>query len=154
MVVLLLPKFFALIDLALDEKRRNAFGGLARTTVSVVCETVFSTLHAPLLMLWHTRFVITNFLGMSVVWSTQKRDAVGTTWEFALRRHWGHTLIGVVWGIFMWQLEPSLFWWFTPVLAGLALSIPLSVLTSRNRPGARARKMGFVFNARRNPTAG
>src|SRR5277367_5653267 len=131
MFVIMLPKFLALIDLANDWPRRRAYGGLARATAGVVGETIFSTLHAPLLMLWHTRFVITNFLGVSVGWAAQKRAAGGTTWWFAVQRHWGHTLIGAVWGALMWQLEPALFWWFTPVLAGMVLSVPLSVLTSR-----------------------
>ncbi|HVU26574.1 MAG TPA: glucans biosynthesis glucosyltransferase MdoH [Verrucomicrobiae bacterium] len=145
MVVLMLPKFLALIDLALDEKRRRAFGGLARATVSVAGETIFSTLHAPLLMLWHTRFVITNLFGISVGWTTQKRAADGTAWTFAVRRHWGHTLVGLVWGTFMWRLEPALFWWFTPVLAGMILSIPLSVFTSRKSLGGQTRKFGLFL---------
>jgi membrane glycosyltransferase len=145
MVVIMLPKFLALIDLARDRPRRHAFGGLARATSGVVGETVFSTLHAPLLMLWHTRFVLTNLLGISVGWATQKRSADGTDWFYAAQRHWGHTLIGLVWGTFMWQLDPSLFWWFTPVLAGMALSIPLSVLTSRRSLGVRARRLRFFL---------
>jgi membrane glycosyltransferase len=48
-------------------------------------------------------------------------------------------------GVFMWRLEPSLFWWFTPVLAGMVLSIPLSVLTSRKNLGARARSLGLFL---------
>jgi membrane glycosyltransferase len=145
MVVIMLPKFLALIDLANDWPRRKLFGGLSRATLGVVGETVFSTLHAPLLMLWHTRFVVTNFLGISVGWAAQKRDADGTSWLFAFQRHWGHTLIGIIWGAFMWWLEPTLFWWFTPVLAGMALSIPLSVLTSRKNLGARARSLGLFL---------
>jgi len=145
MVVILLPKLLALLDLAHDRPRRRAFGGLGRATVSVFWETVFSTLHAPLLMLWHTRFVITNLLGISVGWTPQKRTAEGTSWGYALRRHWGHVLIGLVWGTWMWRLEPTLFWWFTPVLAGMVLSVPLSVLTSRQTPGVRARKLGLFL---------
>jgi membrane glycosyltransferase len=145
MVVIMLPKFLALIDLANDWPRRKLFGGLSRASLSVVGETIFSTLHAPLLMLWHTRFVVTNFLGISVGWTTQKRAAGGTSWLFAFQRHWGHTLIGIIWGVFMWQLEPKLFWWFTPVLAGMALSIPLSVFTSRKNLGARARSLGLFL---------
>jgi membrane glycosyltransferase len=145
MVVLMLPKFLALVDLANDRPRRHLFGGLARATTGVVGETVFSTLHAPLLMLWHTRFVVTNFLGISVGWTTQKRAADGTSWTFAFQRHWGHALIGLVWGAFVWRLEPTLFWWFTPVLAGMVLSIPLSVLTSRKSLGARARRAGWFL---------
>jgi membrane glycosyltransferase len=145
MVVIMLPKLLALVDLAYDWPRRREFGGLANATAGVVCETIFSTLHAPLLMLWHTRFVITNFLGTTVGWTAQKRAADGTTWLYGLQRHWGHTLIGFVWGIFMWQLEPDLFWWFTPLLAGMIFSIPLSVLTSRRSLGARARKLGLFL---------
>ncbi len=145
MVVIMMPKALALIELAYDAPRRRAFGGLERATVSVVAETVFSTLHAPLLMLWHTRFVVTNLFGVSVGWGTQKRAADGTAWTFAIRRHWGHTLIGLVWGAFMWRLGPSLFWWFTPVLAGMVLSIPLSVFTSRRSLGAHARRLGIFL---------
>jgi membrane glycosyltransferase len=145
MVVIMLPKALALIDLANDWPRRTLFGGLARATAGVVGETVFSTLHAPLLMLWHTRFVATNLLGITIGWTTQKRSADGTDWFYALQRHWGHTFIGAVWGAFMWQLDPGLFWWFTPVLAGLVLSIPLSVLTSRRSLGAHARRLGLFL---------
>ena len=145
MVILMLPKFLALLDLANDWPRRRAFGGLAVAAAGVVGETIFSTLHAPLLMLWHTRFVATNFLGISVSWTTQKRAADGTAWLFAFQRHWGHTLIGIIWGVFMWRLEPTLFWWFTPVLAGMVLSVPLSVLTSRRSLGARARSAGLFL---------
>jgi membrane glycosyltransferase len=145
MVVIMLPKFLALIDLTRDLPRRRAFGGLARTAAGVVGETIFSTLHAPLLMLWHTRFVVTNVLGIGVGWTTQKRSADGTDWLYAVQRHWGHTLIGVLWGMFMWQLNPTLFWWFTPVLAGMAFSVPLSILTSRRSLGAHARRLGFFL---------
>ena len=124
MVVIMLPKALALIDLSYDSERRRAFGGLARATTSVFCETIFSTLQAPLLMLWHTGFVVINLLGVSTGWWTQKRAADGTPWTYAIRRHWGHTLIGLVWGAFMWWLGSSLFWWFTPMLAGMILSFP------------------------------
>ena len=143
MFVLTLPKFLALLVLAQDGKRRRAFGGLTHATVGVGGETIFSTLHAPLQMLWHTRFVVSNLLGVSVNWGRQKRAADGTTWLFAIQRHWGHTLIGLIWGAFMWRLDRSLFWWFTPVFVGMVFSIPFSVLTSRRSIGERARKLGL-----------
>jgi membrane glycosyltransferase len=145
MVVIMLPKLLSLIDLARDGRRREMFGGLGRATVGVVGETIFSTLHAPLLMLWHTRFVLTNLGGITVGWATQKRGTDGTPWLYATCRHWGHTLIGVVWGVLMWQLDPTLFWWFTPVLAGMVFSIPLSVFTSRRSVGLRARNLGIFL---------
>ena len=145
MVVIMLPKLLSLIDLARDWPRRRQFGGLLNAAGGVLGETLFSTLHAPLLMLWHTRFVITNLAGISVGWTTQKRSADGTDWLYAIQRHWGHTLIGVVWGWLTWSIAPTLFWWFTPVLAGMVLSVPLSVLTSRRSLGARARSLGLFL---------
>jgi membrane glycosyltransferase len=145
MIVIMLPKLLSLVDLARDWPRRKEFGGLLNATGGVMAETLFSTLHAPLLMLWHTRFVLTNIAGISVGWATQNRAADGTTWLYAAQRHWGHTLIGVVWGWFTWQLAPGLFWWFTPVLAGMVLSIPVSVLTSRRSLGTRARQLGLFL---------
>lgn len=145
MTVIMLPKVLALVDLAFDPERRRAFGGLARTTLSVVGETVFSTLHAPLQMLWHTRFVITILLGMGVSWGTQNRDADGTEWRYALRRHWGHVLVGMIWGGLVLRLDEITFWWFLPVLLGMLVSIPLSVLTSRSSWGRRAKKAGLFL---------
>ena len=145
MTVIMLPKFLSLLDLARDWPRRTAFGGLHKATISVIGETLFSTLHAPLLMLWHTRSVLTNLAGITVGWTTQKRDADGTSWLYALQRHWGHMLIGLAWGVFNWKLDPGLFWWFTPLLAGLVFSVPLSVLTSRRNVGARAKSLGLFL---------
>jgi membrane glycosyltransferase len=144
MIVLMFPKFLALADLACDAPRRRAFGGLCRATASVVAETIFSTLHAPLQMLWHTRFVFMNLFGVTVGWKTQKREG-STTWLFALRRHWGHMLIGAAWGLFMWELKPSVFWWFMPLFAGMLFSVPLSVITSRLSAGDTARKYGLFL---------
>jgi membrane glycosyltransferase len=145
MGVILLPKILALLDLALDRKRQIAFGGMARTTASTLFETAFSTLHAPLQMLWHLRFVVTIILGIGVNWGPQKRTADGTAWSFAFRRHWGHTLVGLVWGGLVWWLAPAIFWWFVPVFSGMVLAIPLSVLTSRSSWGARARSLGLFL---------
>jgi membrane glycosyltransferase len=145
MVVIMLPKFLSLIDLARDWPRRKQFGGLLNAAGGVIGETIFSTLHAPLLMLWHTRFVLTNIAGISVGWTTQKRSADGTDWLYAAQRHWGHTLIGAVWGWGTWKLDPGLFWWFTPVLAGMIFSVPLSVLTSRRSLGAQAKSLGLFL---------
>jgi membrane glycosyltransferase len=143
MAVLFLPKFLALIDLARDPKRRRAFGGLRHAAVGAVAETLFSTLHAPLQMLWHSQFVATILLGIGVQWGPQKRTADGIAWSAAIRAHWQHTLIGLGWGSAVWWIDPLTFWWFAPVVAGMVLSVPLSVFTSRGRLGARARAAGL-----------
>jgi membrane glycosyltransferase len=112
---------------------------------SAVGETVFSSLHAPLQMLWHSKFVATILLGMGVHWGTQRRAADGIPWSLAIRRHWSHTLIGIVWGYAVWRMDHPAFWWFMPVLVGMVLSIPLSVFTSRPSLGTRARNLGLFL---------
>jgi membrane glycosyltransferase len=145
MAVLFLPKALALVDLALNRSRREEFGGLRRAASSVLAETIFSALHAPLQMLWHSKFVVTILSGTTVNWGPQKRVADGIALSEAVRRHWGHTAVGLIWGTLVWRLDHPTFWWFTPVLAGMVLSIPLSLLTSRTSLGARARSLGLFL---------
>jgi membrane glycosyltransferase len=145
MSVLFLPKILALLDLAFDQQRKRAFGGLRRATLSAVAETFFSSLHAPLQMLWHSKFVVTILFGVGVHWGPQKRTANGLPWSEALRTHWSHTLIGVVWGYLIWRMDHPAFWWFLPVLAGMLFSVPLSVFTSRPSLGSRTRGLGLFL---------
>jgi membrane glycosyltransferase len=145
MVMIFLPKVLALIDLARDTKRRRAFGGMLPATCGAVGETAFSTLHAPLQMLWHSQFVAASLLLFGVHWGPQKRAADGISWWEAIRQHWGHMAIGFVWGAAIWRLDHAAFWWFMPVVAGMVLSAPLSVLTSRASFGGRARQLSLFL---------
>jgi membrane glycosyltransferase len=145
MVVIFLPKILALLDLALDEQRRRAFGGMRKAALSAIAETAFSSLHAPLQMLWHSKFIATILIGAGVHWGPQQRSADGLTWAAAVRAHWGHTTTGVLWGSAVWFIDHPSFWWFAPVAAGMVLSIPLSVLTSRSRYGELARRSGLFL---------
>jgi len=145
MAVLFLPKVLALVDLAMDRDRRRAFGGILNAVGGAVGETAFSTLHAPILMLWHTKFVLVALFGFDTGWGPQKRTAVGVGWLEATKRLALHTVIGLFWGVAVWRLDHRTFWWFAPVVAGMVLSIPLSVLTSRANLGTRARASGLFL---------
>jgi membrane glycosyltransferase len=145
MAVLFLPKVLALVDLAMDLPRLRAFGGLANATLGAVAETAFSALHAPILMLWHSQFVVAALFGADTSWGPQRRIAAGVGWVESARRLGLHTLIGLAWGWAVWRLDHQTFWWFAPVMAGMLLSIPLSVLTSRAAWGGRAREFGLFL---------
>ncbi len=145
MGIIFAPKLIALADLALSPGRRADFGGWWRAAGSVVLETIFSALQAPVMMLFHTQFVLTNLLGREVGWSPQNRAADGTSWRDACRAHGWHAAAGVAFGVFAWIWLRDSFWWFVPVLAGLVFSIPLSVWSSRRSLGALARKMGVFL---------
>jgi membrane glycosyltransferase len=143
--MLFLPKILALVDLARDTQRRKAFGGIIHATVGAIAETAFSTLHAPLQMLWHSKFVAASLLLFGVHWGPQKRTADGIGWTQAIREHWIQTAIGLIWGSAILRLDQATFWWFSPVVAGMALSIPLSVITSRASLGEKARNLSLFI---------
>ncbi len=146
MTVLFLPKVFGVLDIVFDSARRARFGGFFRILFSVILETFASALHAPILMLFHSKFVLTILLGQGVNWGSQRRAADGTAWVDAFHAHWGHTLVGLGWGAFAWyELSRDYFYWFLPVLIGMALSIPVSVLFSRRSWGRAARSMGLLM---------
>ncbi len=117
------------------------FGGARAMVASAVLETVLSSLLAPVRMIFHSLFVISTLLGHSVGWTTQTRDDRGTTWGDALKVHWWSTLLGLAWGALVWLVNPRFFWWLSPVVGPLVLSIPLSVLTSPAGLGLKARQL-------------
>ncbi len=140
LVLLFAPKALCLVDLALDRERCRGFGGFLNALTGAVVETFCSALIAPVLMLFHTRFVLWNLFGRTVGWNAQRRGAQGTSWDEAISVHGFQTLIGIGIGIVTAFTEPALCAWLAPVLAGLWLSIPLSVWTSRSDLGLAAKR--------------
>src|SRR5208282_1387033 len=145
MGLLIVPKLFSLL-LYLRRRREGAgFGGRGKFALSVVLETVGATLLAPVLAFLQSHFVIGILLGKVVKWEAQDRGEAETTFGEAARRHWPSTLVGVVWTVLLLEEAPKLFWWFSPVLAGFLLAIPISVWSSRVSLGERARKAGLFL---------
>src|SRR5690606_3236451 len=68
-----------------------------------------------------------------------------TTWGEALRAHGSQLASGVGAGLLAWFYVPAFFWWFTPVLAGLVLAVPVSVITSRSDLGLAASRAGLFL---------
>jgi membrane glycosyltransferase len=143
LAMLLLPKLMALLLIALNPAQRRAFGGIVRATASTLLESVFSILVAPVLMLFQTKFVWAILLRRTIGWPAQQRADHSTTFRDALAMHGVQTLLGAAAGVASWVYLPDYFWWFVPVLGGVLLSIPLSMLSSSVRLGQLARKLGL-----------
>ncbi|HEY5552827.1 MAG TPA: glucans biosynthesis glucosyltransferase MdoH [Opitutaceae bacterium] len=143
-VLLFLPKILALIDLSLDRARAARFGGMRKVISGVGLEIFFSALLAPVLMLFHAKFVVSVVLGKGVRWVAQRRDVSGgPQWREAAATHWGQTLVGVAWVAVLAAFAPALLPWMSPVLAGMVLSIPFSAITASANAGAGARRAGL-----------
>jgi len=89
--------------------------------------------------------VVGILMGKNIKWDAQDRGEVQTSLSEAVFRHWPTTLLGVVWSVLLLTTTPKLFWWFSPVLAGFLLAIPISVLSSRVSLGARALHHGLFL---------
>jgi membrane glycosyltransferase len=82
-------------------------------------------------------------LGYTVGWRSSSREDSETAWGEALRHHGLDTVVAAAWGLGMHWLSPQYFWWLTPIVVALVLSVPTSVLASRVRLGERARRLGL-----------
>jgi membrane glycosyltransferase len=141
-VILFLPKVLSVILIFLRGQQK-LFGGATRVVASVPIEILLSSLMAPIRMLFHTRFVITNLMGRTVGWKSQPREDAETTWREAITHHGGDTLFACVWAALLYSLSPDYFWWVMPVVGALILSIPVSVLVSKIELGDRVRRLGL-----------
>jgi membrane glycosyltransferase len=145
LTILLMPKVLGMTLALVNSKLRRAYGGGFRLVASVLVEQVFSTLLAPSMMLFHTSFVLTTLIGKSVSWNAQDRGDRGITFLDALSRHKWHVLFGLAWGAAILSMAPRYIWWLMPILSGLILSVPLTMLTSRASVGKWLRRAGLLL---------
>ncbi len=142
--LLFLPKVFGLLLALIDGPRRRSLGGGFRLVASAVLETVLSAMVAPVMMLLHTTFVSTILLGSAIDWQPQRRQMSSGPLAESVRRFGVVTVLGAVAAVATFELTPPLFYWLTPVFAGLVLAIPLAVWTSSERWGVRLRDWGLL----------
>jgi len=142
--LLILPKLLGAVLALRVRAMRRAFGGAPRLLVSVLLEQLMSMLMAPTMMLFHTSFVLRALLGRNVGWDAQSRGDRGVGWLEALRRHGWHVCLGLAWGGLILALAPAFIWWMMPVIVGMLLPVPFTVLTSRASLGRRLRAAGLL----------
>ncbi len=128
-VLLFLPKALGL-GLALRAQRPR--GRLLRAGL---LEAGYSVLVAPVMMMFHARFVLEVLVGSSVSWGAQIRSGRSVTMREATAAAGWITGIGVVWAGATWLVSPIFFAWLVPIFAGLLVAVPLIRWTSRPSNG-------------------
>ncbi|MDP2535149.1 glucans biosynthesis glucosyltransferase MdoH [Alteromonas stellipolaris] len=143
--LLFLPKVLGIV-LALI-KRREEFGGAMSLLKSAVAEITMAILIAPLMMFYHSFFVISVFVGHSVKWEAQEREGKKVPWSVAFKHTQLMSCLAVMWGVTTFYFTPSLFMWLLPVLIGMVLAAPVIRITSSDDLGIQMRKWGvFVID--------
>lgn len=112
--LLLLPKILIATRAALSGRARG-FGGPALAFASTIGELAFSSLTAPVLLMYATRSVFQVLLGRDGGWPTNNRgDGSLSLRESFLAAHW-IVSIGLIGLAATWLFAPGLFLWLLPV---------------------------------------
>ncbi|MCZ8336003.1 MAG: glucans biosynthesis glucosyltransferase MdoH [Rhodobacteraceae bacterium] len=129
--LLFLPKLLILLDAAL-RGRAQGFGGRIRALQSTLTELLFSSLTAPIFLMFQTRSVLQVLRGADGGWPAQSRgDGTLSFRDAWAASHWIVTTGGVVLVMAQW-LSPELVLWLMPVALPMVLA-PLMISWS-SRP--------------------
>jgi membrane glycosyltransferase len=145
------PWLLGLLDGLRSPARRRAHGGASSLVPSTLLGLVLGALVAPLLMIHHTRIVVSILSGRAVSWGAQQRRGSGN-FAKTVRAEWPATLLGV--GLGLWSIlgQTGLSVWFAPLWVPWALAIPLNLAVSSAAFGGFARRLGlFLVPTEREP---
>ena len=131
MGLLIVPKLLAWILLVTQGQNRRQFGGGLRVFVGFLIETFLSGLIAPVMMIFQSRAVGEILLGRDSGWQVQRRDDGELPRAELMRKYALPTLFGVAMAAIAYAVSLPLLFWMAPVIAGLLLSIPIAMLSSR-----------------------
>lgn len=147
--LLFVPKILALLATL---PRSRPFGGPLRLTASALIETLTWTLLAPAIMLYYTRFVISNVLGITIHWSNQNRsDDKGLGLLESYKIFWLPPVVGVlaISALIIWS--PVQIVLLSPILAGWLLAPVIAWVTSQPWLGDLTRRAGLFATPEENP---
>jgi membrane glycosyltransferase len=137
------PKIASILDVLARPEARRAFGGSAKFLLSAAIETGFFILLSPIQWCSHTVFLGGLALGRTVGWNPQVRHAHAVTLADAIARLWPQTVIG--WasiGALVWT-NPTALPVALLIAGGLALAVPMAVVTAAPRAGRLLTRLGI-----------
>ncbi|MFH1094023.1 MAG: glucans biosynthesis glucosyltransferase MdoH [Candidatus Omnitrophota bacterium] len=144
-VFLFTPKILSFILIVIDPQKRGQFGGAWRLGISIILETVFSTILAPLRMMFHTWYVLLNLTVPKFSWGSQARLLKKTSFREAFQAHWPATVFALVWAGITYAINQTLFLWVSAIVTPLILGIPISIFYSYSSVGLFFRKLGLFL---------
>ena len=137
------PKIASILDVLARPEARRAFGGGGRFLLSAAIETGFFILLCPIQWCSHTVFLGGLALGRTVGWNPQVRHAHAVSLADAIARLWPQTVIG--WasiGALVWT-NPTALPVALLIAGGLALAVPMAVVTAAPRVGRLLARLGI-----------
>lgn len=142
--LLLAPKLMSILVALLY--RRAAFGGAAKLLAGALLETLFAILIAPLMMVFHSYFVVNVLQGRKVKWESQSREGRMVPWGQAFYHTAFVGCVALIWGGVTFTMSPMFFWWLMPVLVGLVLAAPIVRYSSSITLGQLFHRAGIFLS--------
>ncbi|MFL2544647.1 MAG: glucans biosynthesis glucosyltransferase MdoH [Longimicrobiales bacterium] len=127
--VLFLPKFLSFMVAAIQYQK--GFREILLIALSTIAETVFAILLAPILMFYHTAFILGFLSGGKINWNPSHEREMAVSWKSAFTNTAFITISCIVWVTPILWYSPSFFLWMLPVFIGPALANPIVCLTTR-----------------------
>nr|WP_136249513.1 glucans biosynthesis glucosyltransferase MdoH [Ningiella ruwaisensis] len=137
------PKFMSLIIALLYHAK--PFGGRFKLTISMLIETVFAIIIAPLMMAFHAYFVLNVLCGSSIKWEAQGREGRRVPWKESFKRTYLLICIALLWAALTYIFTPILFWWLSPITFGFLISPALIHFSSSLSAGEFLRDLGIFL---------
>lgn len=145
MAMLVAPKLLGALALVRNPTQRPRYGGALAIWAGTAAEIGASIIRAPVMMIFHTSFLLAILAGSVVAWDPQARDGRRLALRVSLRVHlwslaFGFGLIATV-----AALAPAAVLWFVPLAIGPLLSPWLTSLSSRSDLGAAAARWRLLL---------
>jgi membrane glycosyltransferase len=140
--VLLVPKFLILLRGAFDGHNKR-FGGNLRAATSVLCEIVFSTVLAPVMLLLQSRAVAQVLLGLDGGWPATVRGQNWINLEVAFKASWWISALGMICLGGTMIFAPQIVLWVAPTMLP-AIFAPVLISLSSKPPTKPRMPLVFV----------
>lgn len=125
-----LPKLASALEVLLNRKLRQSFGGAAHFILGVLIESLFSILILPVMWFEQTVFLMRLLAGRKSGWTAQIRANYSVPLSQAFRAFWMETLTGIILMGVLIYCAPGAWAYISYLLLGLVLSVPLTILSA------------------------
>jgi membrane glycosyltransferase len=137
------PKIATVANLLTRPEARAGFGGTLRFLASVATETIFFILLSQIMWFGHALLIASLPFGRPIEWAGQVREDHSVSTAQAFSAFWPHTLLGAGALVLLAATHPAAIPYALFLAGGLALSIPLAVITALPAAGKLLTRWGI-----------
>jgi len=143
-VLLIGPKFLITLR-GLLTRENKSFGGTLTALWSTLIEIVWSSIFAPIMLMFQTRAFIEIVSGRDGGWPSSNREANTVGLKESFLASWWISLTGIIIMSAVWYFAPQLIYWFMPIALPQILAPVLITLSSTRTSGTLAAFFGAFW---------